>query len=79
MTHRFHTLTGLACSLLAIASAPAVWGILALSVGATYEADDARSASAQALQQPAEPAVVLAVAETPRREDEQAGDETARP
>jgi hypothetical protein len=79
MTQRFHTLTGLACSLLAIASAPAVWGILTLSVAGTYMDGGEQVAPAQAV--PAIPAasVELAVAEAVPREEEPAGEETARP
>jgi len=78
MTQRFHTLTGLACSLLAIASAPAVWGILTLSVEGTY-VEAAEREVVPAEERPAEATVEVAVAETLQREDELAGDETARP
>lgn len=48
MTQRFHTLTGLACSLLAIVSAPAVWGILVLCVEGSYGEPEAQAAQASA-------------------------------
>lgn len=79
MTQRFHTLTGLACSLLAIASAPAVWGILTLSVEGTYVDSVEQAAPAQPEPDVAEPLLEVAAAETVQREDEQAGEETARP
>lgn len=79
MTQRFHTLTGLACSLLAIASAPAVWGILTLSVGGAYVDGDPQVAPAQALPASPAPIVEVAVVDAGPREDEQAGEETARP
>lgn len=83
MTQRFHTLTGLACSLLAIASAPAVWGILTLSVEGTYVEGFEQAAPAQAAPEAAEPLVEVevevAVAESAQRKDELAGDESARP
>lgn len=81
MTQRFHTLTGLACSLLAVASAPAVWGILTLSVEGTYVDGLEQAAPAQAVPEAAEPLVEVevAVAESAQREDELAGEESARP
>lgn len=78
MTQRFHTLTGLACSLLAIASAPAVWGILTLSVEGTY-VEAAEREVAPEEQRAVEATVEVAAADTLQREDEQAGEETARP
>lgn len=79
MNPRFLTLTGLACSLLAIASAPAVWGILTFSAGGAYSGSAEQVEAAKVQPQGVAPAVELAAAAMKQREAEFADEETARP
>lgn len=79
MNPRFHALTGLACSLLAIASAPAVWGILTFSAGGTYSGDAELAEPTRAQVQGVVSAVEVAAAAVDQSEEELAGEDAARP